>query len=300
MWYMIRTLADIAYILGIIIGTIYNSLVPIINSIIFIINIIDTIIGSGTTAYLNFVNPFGLFNDYFRELYVESAGCGREHSAPLIRDYISNVCSKCGVEVDDITAPIFFAQNITLQASTRMLKNVHNPHYNACYLDASLVRGIRRFRSNNLFNGPSPNNDEFYDPGNAPILPLDEFLDRLKTLYNAEWRITGSKLYFWRKDWFLQGSPIYDFTESGVDRRKILEGICFEWNEVKYPAYGKGIYSLDPADTCGNEALSQMNGYAMFGNTDVNPNFEGVLDKTTTYFGGTKFRFDGAQHRLYL
>jgi hypothetical protein len=294
MWFLIRTFADIAYLLGVIFGTIYNSLVPLINSIIFIINIIDTIIGSGTTAYVNFVNPFGLFGDYFRILYIEAAGCGREHPAPLIRDYIKNVCDKCGVEVDEVTAPIFFSQTLTIQASTRFIENGQNPYYNACYLNAQVVRGIRRFRNNSFLSAAVPNNTDFFIPDNTPVETLDEMLDKMKEIFNSEWRLTAGKLYFWRRDWFLQGPAILDFTENGADRNKILEGVCFEWNEVKYPAYVKGLYSPDAADTCGNEALRQMNGYATFGNTDTNPNYEGALDKTSQHFGGTKFRLDGA------
>lgn len=292
-WYMIRIFADISFILMTIVIVAINPIIFAINGIIVIINAINAILGTGTVSTIPYFNYNGI-TDYFRNLYVESAGCGREHPAPLIRDYITNVCDKCGVAVDDVTAPIFFAQNITLQASTRTLENTHNPHYNACYLTPQIARGIRRFRTNNYFNGPTPNNTDFYEPENAPVETLDIMLDKLKEVYNAEWRVTGGKLYFWRKDWFLTGPPIYDFRPGSTDRLKILEGICFEWNEVKYPAYGKGLYDNDPSDTCGNEALSQMNGYTMFGDKDVNPNYSGVLDKTTRYFGGTKFRLDAA------
>ena len=113
-------------------------------------------------------------------------------------------------------------------------------------------------------------------------------------------------LYFWRKDWFTNGAYLYDFSQNGADRSKILEGICFETNEIKLPATCFGIYQTDGADSNeagGGNGNGQMNGSVSFVNNspntlasalvDNNPAYEGVLDKTTD-FGATKFRLDGA------
>ncbi len=273
------------------------AVVAIINAIIAILNAISSITGtSGGSSIAPLAFPsIGDFFDMFTNMYVNSAGCGREHPAPLIRDYITNVCDKCGITVDAVTAPIFFAPNIDIETSTGLKSGVVNPHYNACYLNPEVARGIKRFRSFNVFSGGVENNTDYWIADNSPLLALDQLLDKLKDVYNAHWRIAGNKLYFWRKDWYsVNSNYLYDFSTGAADRAKILEGVCFEWNEVKFPAYVKGLYEEDAADTCGNEVLGQMNGYASFGNVDNNPLFDGVLDKTTQHFGGTRFRFDGS------
>jgi hypothetical protein len=285
------------------------ALIPIINSIIAIILIIVKIIN----VIIDVVNTFGgsikklkepTFTtigdiiDDFEQKFVESAGCGREHPAPLIRDYISNVCKLCNVEVNETTAPIFFAQHFQIETSGRGVINTVNHHYNACYLYAPLKRGIRRFHNINAFQPQVLNDHDFWIPDNQPLLTLDLFLDELKTVYNAEWRITTVQgkptLFFQRKDYYVNGGYVLDLAPNGADRLALLEGMCFEWNEAKYPATCQGIWSQDPVDTCGNEAMQPMNGpMVFFGNTDKNPNFEGILDKSVQ-FGATKFRLDGA------
>lgn len=271
-----------------------------INPILWILGLIEDVLNSipGVDVDWNIPDPIDP-SDIFKGLahmYLESAGCGREHPAPLIRDYIQNVCSKCGIKVDGISAPIFFAPELTIDTSSRGIIHAKNPHYNACYLTPSAKRGIRRFKNLMMPTGPTDANpNEFYIPENAPLETLDMFLDRLKALYNAEWRVRDGVLYFWRKDWYFQNTNpyLYDFTLGSEDRKKILSGICYEWNDVKYPAYCTGIYAPDPIDTCGNEAMGRMNGTVSFGNVDTNPNFQGEMNKTAQ-FGATKFRLDGA------
>jgi len=278
--------------------TVMIPLLLAINPILFILGLIENILG----ANWNIPKPIS-FNDIidsYLQYYVESAGCGREHPMTLVRDYITNVCLKCGVEVDHITAPILF--NTIMYSPTgsfidsegKDITGDNNPHYNACYGYAPIERGIRRFEKINFFGAPDPNNSSFYLPDNRPLLMLDEFLDQIKGVYNAEWYVKGNKLYFWRKDWFFTaGQYVYDFTDKSPDRNKILEGVCFEPTERKYPAFVQGLYTVDGVDTCGDEAMKHMNGSYSFGDTLQNPNYEGRLDKTRP-FGATKFRLDGA------
>jgi len=287
----------ITSLVAIVFTVILLPLILIINIILILLAIIVAVIDSipGIDLGIDIPDPIGP-GDLLKNLimfYVESAGCGREHPAPLIRDYISNVCMKCGIEVDAVTAPIFFAPTITIETSSRGVVTERNPHYMACYLNADTTKGIRRFRGFNIFVSPVPNNTDFYREDNAPVLALDMFLNNIKGIYNAEWRLKGNKLYFWRKDWYkTEGAYLYDFTGESADRNKILEGICFSWNEVKYPAACEGIYNDDPLDSCGNEAKAHMNDVISFGLTDDNPNYEGILDKKQD-FGATKFRLDG-------
>lgn len=306
------------YVMAVVILAIwYGVILPVILLINAVVSFINSIGGN-----LNFINTnpqfiqdlqdamAGGLLDSFGQFYLEAAGCGRLHPAPLIRDYITNVCDKCGVSVDGTTAPIFFASQITIQTSdpNRQFSNqgyitTNNPHYNACYFYAPIARGIRRLVDVSFWGATSLNTSEYYIPDNTPLLALDQFLDSLKPVYNADWRIKSINqggqlipwLYFQRKDFYRQqpGSYVFDLSVNAADRMKIVEGICYEWDGRTSPSYTEGLYSLDASDTCGNESRGQMNGFVEFARTDNNPTFAGRLDKMVQ-FGGTKFRLDGA------
>lgn len=308
-WYFMALTVFLMEAINLIVATVINPLVFAINGIIAIINGIVSFINAlgASLSFVNYLKPINPFAAIENSggFFLEAAGCGREHPAPLIRDYITNVCTFCGVSVDATTAPIFFAETINVETSDPNRGNggrisVNNPHYNACFLYPQVQRGVRRFLSFTLGLKLNPDTTTFYIFDNRPLMMLDQFLDYLKPLYNAEWRLSSKLvngqsvpfLYFQRRDFFIDTDTIYDFTVNGVDRPKIVEGVCFNWNEKKYPAALKGIYDTDAADVCGNEALYQMNGILSFGDTLNNPNYEGLQD-VTTKFGATKFRLDG-------
>lgn len=301
-WTMANTMAPLLLVL-IPLLLLFNAIIAIINVIVGVVNTIISIVGGNSISQVNwqtvpYIDPKGLF-DAYGAYFVESAGCGREHPAPLIRDYIQNVCDKCGIKVDATTAPIFFAQSMSIETSDRGIIQTQNHHYNACYFNAPIERGVRRFSSIGIFQ--TINIGQYFIEDNRPLLTLNAFLDEIKPLYNAEWRIKNVNgkphLFFQRKDFFLQGNYILDFTQ-GADRLKLLEGICFEWNQVNYPIFTQGLYALDPVDTAGNAALKQMNSILSFDPSGTNPMFKGELSKITKY-GATKFRLDGSEDYLY-
>lgn len=254
--------------------------------------------------------------DGISNMFIESAGCGREHPAPLIRDYISNVCDKCGIAVNPTSAPLFYASSLNIVTSdvnrgTGGLIDIDNPHRNACYLNPVKKRGIRRFLTLNLLNGfGNPNISDYWIEDNKPLHTLDSFLDEICSLYNHEWVIanvnnTGQQvptLFIYRKDNYKQaGVPVYDFSPKAPDRDKLIQGICYEWNGKVLPALTKGLYFEDSVDTCGNEALVHYNGnpIILHGNVDNNPNFDGELDKRQQ-LGAAKFRLDGSSNDYIL
>lgn len=303
-WFLITQLMGVLIPFMILLATIINPIIIVIKGIVKIINAIVRFINNigGKLEEIDedkfkTIEPKDI-KDIFGHFFIESAGCGREHPAPLIRDYISNVCSKCNVTVTPDTAPIFFNRNILLESADSRRQGLgvqtrHNPHYNACYLSATVDRGIRRYDKLNIFKGTVENNTSWWLPGNKPLLTLDMFLDELKGLYNAEWRVVNNTLYFKRKDFWIDEKYKFDFGAHGADRNLLIQGLCFEWDEVKSPVSCKGIYTSDGADVCGNEAQSYMDGAVSYGLTDINPNLEGMQDKTVP-FGATKFRLDGA------
>lgn len=278
-------------VINVVIGVIW-AVVAVINGIISFINAIGG--NFNQLPYPKFLDPQDIIEDYEAK-FIESAGCGREHPAPLVRDYIYNVCKKCGIDTNALeqTAPIFFAPNLPVQTSDKQSQIIRNDYYNLCYFNAPIKRGVRRFENITLIGANPPNITNYWIPENAPFLTLDMFLDQMKAVFNAEWRLTGNKLYFQRKDFYNNGAPLLDFTTNSADRNLLLEGVCFEPNELKYWASCTGFYQEDGVDVCGNEARMPMNGYPVsFGKTDENPIFNGLLDKTNT-FGATKFRLDG-------
>lgn len=273
----------------------------IINPILWLLNIIEGLFN----ANWNIPDPINMgdITASWKQYFIESGGCGREHPAPLIRDYIDNACRKCGIGVNSQTAPIFFAQTLTMEKSTddptQPVTPIKNHYYNACYLFAPRQRGIRRFRNLKPVGYGAANVTDYWIPENAPDIALSDFLDKLKKAFNAEWRIMNGELYFQRKDWFKEKQPVYDFRAGSPDISKLQTGICYRYNDVQYPAYTEGFYTLDAGDSCGNEAMDQMNGFAVpFTQYEKQPNFGGKLEKTVD-FGATRFNLDGSATCYY-
>lgn len=286
-WFNLFALGGIAYVLALL-------LTPVINTIIAIINLIK-FIGSlfgGDKADWNFFDPSTLL-EYFKTAGIEGAGCGREHPAPLVSDYIRNICDKCGIKYDAATIPLFFADTLTMTTSDSngQPETFKNPYKYACYLDAPQKRGIRRFTDLHLFK-KSPPNQSYWVYQNAPLITLPDLLNQLKDLYNSEWRLINGTLYFNRKDQFLNETAVYDFSKHGADRGKLIDGICYEPYVAQIGAYCKGLYTVDAVDTSGNEG-NQANGMVSFADVRLNPTFtSGPLDKTTQ-FSAARFRLDG-------
>ncbi len=301
-WYMFSTLGFISFIIYLLELAI-NGLISILNAIIGVINTVITALNAVTGGSIGTIStiaylPVDSVFDSAAEMFVEAAGCGREHPSPLIRDYITNVCDKCGVQVNAATADIFFAPIINIQTSDGIAYDKPNPHYNACLFFPAVKRGVRRFESINLFGTSAMNTTTFYDTDNQPVWALSDMLDYLKLVYNAQWRVImelgAPTLYFKRKDWYENEAALFDFSIGGADRHKLIQGICYEPTDYTVPASCSGLYKDDPGDKCGHEASMPMNGDPLsFNNTMINPLFHGILDKLSG-FGATKFRLDGA------
>lgn len=292
LWYLLGMMGSVSALVATFIIA-YNGFLILWNAIV------SALIALGVDAHtIPLVDPAVAFEGV-AQLYIETAGCGREHSAPLIRDYISNVCDKCGIKYDATTVDIFFAPILTVQKSDGITYNEPNPHYNACLFFPALTRGVRRYASINLFGPSNQDITAFYQVENQPVWALSDMLDHLKKVYNAKWQIRSDVsgqpyLHFHRKDYYRDQPPLYDFSVGGADRSKLLEGICYTPTDFVAPASCIGLYQDDPADKCGHENARQMNGIPLsFNNTLNNPLFHGILNKLSG-FGATKFRLDGS------
>lgn len=302
-WYLLCTTVGTMYPMITVMATVYNSIAFIINGIEAAVNAIISIVGGNPVNWGFEIITWSDIATFWGSVMSNSAGCGREHPAPLIRDYIYNVCKKCGVTVNAETAPIFFDQNPLWRTSDPRVGdkgeyNAWNPYYNACYFHPAVRRGIRRYDRWDAFDNPVFNTEDYWIPDNEPMLTLDMFLNQISPVFNMQWMVHEGKLYINRKDWFIERQPLFDFRGNGADASRIIEGVCFENTEKTYPAWTKGIWNTDSSDACGSQAAGQngtgqANAIIEFGNTDNNPNFEGVLDKTVASFGFARFRFDG-------
>lgn len=209
--------------------------------------------------------------------YAKFTGCDRGYPAPYIRTYIDNVCSLCGVDVDDNTDKVF--HKLIDQFS---VGGYYNEYYRACLLTAYTTKGV-----------DMTGNKDYID-SNSPNWTLYELMSKVKTIWNARWYIHNNKLYFNRKD--LIGTDIYGTTPaidlSGADADNLLGDVCYVWN-----GQGKNIritmgYGIDPSDNIGNELRRRFNGE--YFNLTANPNYTETLEVNAFDFGAPSFILDGA------
>lgn len=239
------------------------TVVPVILAIITIVSVVVHKLKK-LRDQLKDMTGWGPVTHAIQNMYLSAAGCGREMPAPLVRDYISNVCDKCGIRYSKETIPMLF--------------DPASPYYNLTWYQSEIARGPKKDDSTT-----------FYLEDNDPLLTLDMMLNKLKDVFNAKWRIAGNTLTFIRKDKIDQ-NIIFDFTDP-VDKAKLVKPICYEWNGDKKPAYAKAGYTQDATDTVGNDAISRFNTYVEF-NNPINPMLEGEMTKIVQ-FAPPRFRFDG-------
>lgn len=209
------------------------SIVPLIKTVQFIVNTLNNIFGSGTVDLPDGLDQFfdrfdsikevlNEFKEFERRIFDNIVGCGRKHPSPLIRDYATNVCAKCG-----------------LQFSSSIFNSGSSDYFNAVYHNAPVDKGTEK----NDFT-------TFWIENNKPILCGSDFFDQLKRTFNSEWTIQGNKLVFERKDFFAPQFPWLDVTQLQEDEYEL----CYNWTKKQRPAYGNFQYARDPINTVGSEA----------------------------------------------
>ncbi|WP_133177640.1 hypothetical protein [Chitinophaga parva] len=239
------------------------TLVPVVLAIITIASVIIHKLKK-LRDQLKDMTGWGPVTHAIQNMYLNAAGCGREMPSPLVRDYIANVCDKCGIKYSKETIPMLFDPT--------------SDYYNLTWTQSEIQKGVKK-----------DNTDQFWIEANDPLITLDMLLNKLKDVFNAKWRIAGNVLYFRRKDAFDPGL-LYDFTTE-PDKSKLVTFTCYEWNGDKKPAYAKAGYTQDATDTVGNDAISRFNTYVEF-NKPINPMLEGEMTKINQ-FSPARFRFDG-------
>lgn len=208
------------------------SIVPLIKTVQFIVNAINTIPGINVSlpeGLEDFFDRFDSikevldeFKDFENKIFDNIVGCGRKHPSPLIRDYAANVCAKCG-----------------LTFNSSIFTDAQSDYFNAVYHYAPVDKGVDKNDSTT-----------FWIENNKPILTGSMYFDQLKGTYNAEWSIRGSQLIFERKDFFNPKSPWLDVTQLSEDDYEL----CYNWSKKPRPAFGIFDYAKDGVNTIGTEA----------------------------------------------
>jgi hypothetical protein len=243
--YCIETRPDFIYailflIYGILNTAIFLVLLPlsavvvVIQSIAFVVcSVVCAVSPNCTLADCQggtWTNPAGAFSDisgWYNDLRDRMIQCQWYHPTALVRDYIQNVCDKCG---------------LTFQSS--ILNDPSSPYYNLLLFSAPVQRGYK----------PSDTEARLIEQ-NLPIESLDTLMTRhLNPIFNARYWIVGNTFLFERKDNFSAAAPWIDAEQLLNDGRIVENEICFSWIDKPQKAFAIYKYSLDAIDITGNEA----------------------------------------------
>jgi len=273
--YRPSVLQDIVMILGIIVNLQFIVFSPIILPVIAIIQAVNLIVNflaslvPGLSPIQQITNPaaeIAQLSNLIQQVNSFIVGCGRRHPSPLVRNYIKNVCDKCG-----------------LQFQSSILNNPSSDYYNTVYYNAPIEKGKRPISG---VNGTITT----YIEENAPIDTLETYLNKLQLVFNAEWRVDNGILKFERKDFFWQGESWVDYEELKNDNR-IDSLLCFDWRAEDSAAFARLKYSEDAVDWVGNEAMLRFSEIAEW-NQPFNPAQRG--ERLFQFpFGTPRFRDDG-------
>jgi len=156
--------------------------------------------------------------------------CGRFHPSALVRDYINNVCAKCG---------------LTFQSS--ILNDPGSVYYDTVLMAGAINRGRKKGDTNYTLISE-----------NLPVETLETLLNNiLKPVFNAEWRLYGNVLVFERKDFFQTTTNWIDAVQLLGEKRILNSEICFSWIDKERYSFGDFRYTPDPTDFAGNEAIDR-------------------------------------------
>ena len=199
--------------------------------------------------------------DFISKIVAWALGCNRGHPAPFVRSYITNVCNKCG---------------LTFKSS--ILNNQNSAYYNVALFSAPVTEGAKQRVS--------------WIDDDKPLETGATFLDKLKQVFNADYRIVGTELVFERKDYF-KSNGIWLDVSMGPEGNSAIESICWKYPRKPSPAGAKFQYTLDGIDQVGNEAKNYYNDIVDWNLPSGSyPHLKGIQDYGIP-FSPARFRDDG-------
>jgi hypothetical protein len=212
------------FIIGVIVGII-NAIISFLGSLFGGEPIsLDDVWDSATSGF-----------DQFRSIFTEQlpkwmTGCGDAHYGVLVRSYINNA---------------IFAVDPTVTFESSILNNPSNAYYNLCLLNSPNDEGREDFHDYTNVNG----NAYVYFSRNAPNWTLGELLDRLATVFNAEWYLDGTVLRFEKRS-----SIRRLWLDLSSDDVPPIKSKCFSFEDPPYPVGARLTYQPDGYDTCTDRA----------------------------------------------
>ena len=225
----------IYFTIDIILIPITTALMAIFSVVFVICSIVCAIPGTDCTQSdcNNNYSPGTVFTTYLNVIGTINAfliPCGRFHPSALVRDYINNVCGKCG---------------LTFQSS--ILNDPASPYWNTVLMAGQVNRGRKKGDGNYTLISE-----------NLPVETLETLLNNiLKPVFNAEWRLYGNTLIFERKDYFQTTSQWIDAVGLLAQKKILNSEICFSWIDRERPSFGDFKYIPDSTDAAGSEAINR-------------------------------------------
>ena len=262
-------LAILVYYFAIILYFIFIFLTPtifVISTVISVLNAVLVVLGlptidfseePGTQSFLT------LWQTLRDDLVGAMIGCGNGQFAPYVKDYLSNLCDQCDLQLQ---STIFAPDNI---------------YTNTMYY-VGAVSKIKKF--NNATERAARQAQYFND--NSPNDTGTDFLNELRLAFNAGWEIIGNKLVFERKDYFFIGNNLTILPENIIK-------LCFKYLDKPEPQFAQLSFQPDGLETVGNEAL-RRNYYRTedYDPLNLNLNLAGRV-KYAIPFAPSRYRNDG-------
>lgn len=216
-----------------------SLIVVIIQSVAFVIcqiicAIPATPCNSQTCSGGTWTNPQGSFDDitgWLDDFQSRMIFCNWYHPTALLRDYIKNACSACG-----------------LQFESSILNDPASTYYDTLLFSAPIRKGYK----------PSQTQDLLISE-NFPLETIETLMrDHLMTLFNARYWVKDGKLIFERKDFFDESSVWIDAEAMLVNNEIIENEICFKYIDKERPSFAIYAYASDATDYMANEAKGKF------------------------------------------
>lgn len=249
-------IAAVIVVINFIIG-INNTIINALNSVLpsgSEINNVDPIDIDGDPS----TNAFSEFDNWIKNLLNASFGCGRKHPSPLVKDYITNFCGKCG-----------------LSFKSTILYNTNSDYYWTAYVNAPINKGTLE-----------SDTTTYWIEENRPLLSGLQFMDQISPVWNAKFEIVASQLIFERKDFFIPKTPWLDLTIWPADK------VCWTWSQRTRYSYANEYYQKDGVNWVGSEAVARWGDIIDWNTSPYSPLQKGEY-KPFLEFAACRFRDDG-------
>jgi hypothetical protein len=232
---------------------------------------------------------FGVLGQLYRTIF----NTGQAHIAPYIRSYIQNICEECGYVFDSTPFNANTGGGDINIGKGSIFNSPSSPYYNATYLHANGAAGVRW---TSKYVGTATNIK--FQSENSPLITAADFLNSLKSTFNADWFTVNGVLYFQRKD-DLPTSIIVDFTQPEA-QEQIVGCIEYEMVQLDRPAFVKYEYNSDSVEQRGNYAKSFYNEVLQVAENILDPTFTKGITKVVPFAPAAHSDFNDSDNLLGL